>query len=339
MAPRIILGLMTFAPDPNAGGRLLSVSDLTTAFEQFSARGYTELDTARSYGGGAQEGFTRQAGWKERGFSIATKVYPLYAGAHRAEDITAAFETSLQELDVDCVDIFYIHAPDRTTPFTTTLAALNTLHTQGKFRRLGLSNFSAFEVAEIVTTCHANNWVRPTVYQGVYNVIQRGVEAELIPACRRYGIDFIAYSPIAGGLLSGNLTSPDEVPEEGRFSDKFLGGFMRGHYFRDSVFAAVAELKGVAERKGVSMIEIALRWLVHHSKIDVNKGDGIVLGVSKLEHLGSNLDALEKGPLDVGVLEALEKVYKIAKVDQKPFWYGELVYGYHTSKELFGNGN
>jgi aflatoxin B1 aldehyde reductase len=173
----------------------------------------------------------------------------------------------------------------------------------------------------------------------VYNVLQRGVEAELIPACRRYGIDFVVYSPTVGGLLSGAITSPTAVPEEGRFSDKFLGGWMRGVYFRESVFAAIEELKAIADSKGVSMIEIAFRWLVHHSAINVNKGDGIILGVSKLEHLDSNMDALEKGPLDGEVLEALEKVHRIAKVDEKPFWFGELVYGYDTKKVLFGEGN
>ena len=102
---RIILGLMGFAPDVKTGARLHEVADLAKALDMFQARGYSELDTARAYGGGAQEGFTRQAGWKERGMAIATKVFPMPPGTHRPEVITREFEKSLQELGADCVDV------------------------------------------------------------------------------------------------------------------------------------------------------------------------------------------------------------------------------------------
>ena len=82
-------------------------------------------------------------------------------------------ETSLKELGTDCVDIFYLHAADRSVPFTETLEALNQLHKEGKFVRLGLSNFTAFEVAEMVITCKERGWVRPTIYQGMYNAISK----------------------------------------------------------------------------------------------------------------------------------------------------------------------
>ncbi len=81
---------------------------------------------------------------------------------------------------------------DRSVPFAETLEAMDKLHKAGKFKRLGLSNFTAFEVAEIAMTCEYNGWVRPTIYQGVYNCIQRGIEPELIPACHRYGLDVVA---------------------------------------------------------------------------------------------------------------------------------------------------
>ncbi|KAK5651863.1 hypothetical protein OQA88_11632 [Cercophora sp. LCS_1] len=337
MAPRIILGLMGFAPDENTGARLHKLSDLTTALDRFTARGFHELDTARSYGGGAQEGVTRQAGWRERGCAIATKVYPLVAGTHSAEKVTEEFEKSLKELGADCIDIAYLHAPDRSIPFEETLGAMNELHKRGKFKKLGLSNYAAYEVAEMVMICKERGWVRPTVYQGVYNVLQRGVEAELLPACRRYGLDFVVYSPIVGGLLSGRYTGAEEVPTEGRFSDKFLGGWVRGLYWKESTFQAVRELKDVADKEGVGMVEVALRWLVHHSAIDVTKGDGIIIGVSRLEHLDANLDALEKGPLSKELLEAVERMGRIAKAEETPYWHGTLEYGYDTKQVLFGD--
>jgi aflatoxin B1 aldehyde reductase len=81
------------------------LADFKSALDLFQEWGYHELDTARSYIGGKQESFTRTAGWKERGMTIATKVYPTLAGAHRAEVVTEKFETSLEELGTNCVDV------------------------------------------------------------------------------------------------------------------------------------------------------------------------------------------------------------------------------------------
>ena len=188
-------------------------------------------------------------------------------------------------------------------------------------------------------TCQHNGWVRPTVYQGVYNCMQRGIEAELLPACRRYGLDFVVYSPIAGGFFSGKVTSKDVVPTEGRFSDKFLGGWIRHMYFKDSMFEALAALQDAAVKEGTTPIEVALRWLAHHSAVDFGKGDGVIIGVSKLEHLDANLDALEKGPLSEELLGALDRVYKIAKPEETPYWFMDLKYGYDTKAVLFGEGS
>lgn len=322
--PRIILGLMGFAPEGTTGARLFEVDDLIKALDTFKARGFTELDTAKAYGDGTQEGVTGQAGWCERGFAIGTKVMPLPPWGHKPEQITAAFEESLRHLGTDCIDIAYLHAPDRTVPFADTFAAMDALHRAGRFKRLGLSNFAAFEVAEVVTLCAERGWVRPTVYQGLYNCMQRSIEAELLPACRRYGLEFVAYSPIFGGLFSGQFSSKDEVPAEGRFSDSFFGGYIRKRYFRDALFEAVAEFRSAAEKEGITMIEAALRWILHHSKIDARNGDGIIIGVSRLEHLDQNLDALEKGPLSADILYAMGGVWQKVKGDEPPYWFGEL---------------
>lgn len=107
---RVILGLMTFGPDANTGARITSLTEYNTFLDHFQAAGYTEVDTARTYVGGKQEAFSREARWKERGLTIATKVYPRPAGTHKAEVITENFNTSLKELGTNCVDIFYLHA-------------------------------------------------------------------------------------------------------------------------------------------------------------------------------------------------------------------------------------
>ncbi|KAH8885991.1 aflatoxin B1 aldehyde reductase member 2 [Thozetella sp. PMI_491] len=338
--PRVILGLMTFAPEGVPTARITSLQEFNKALDIFQERGYTEVDTARAYGNGRQEAFSREAKWKERGLSIATKVYPIPPGKHKAEIITAEFETSLKELGTDCVDIAYLHAPDRTVPFAETLEAMDKLHKAGKFKQLGLSNYLSFEVAEIVMTCKYNGWVRPTIYQGVYNCIQRAIDPELIPACHRYGLDVVVYSPIAGGLFSGAITDKNVIPTEGRYSNDFLNGTLRDRYFKDSIFQALDMLKKATEGHGITMIEAALRWLVHHSQLNIKDGgnDGVIIGISKLEHLDTNLDGLEKGPLPEDILKALDRVWEITKGEVGTYTHMALEYTYDTKEVLFGPG-
>ena len=140
-----------------------------------SADGEPTADAAiaRSYVDGRQEAFTAAARWKERGLTLATKLYPNPAGLHEPKALRENFELSLKELKTDVVDIFYLHAPDRSVQFAQTLAAVNALHKEGKFVQLGLSNFTAFEVAEVVMTCISHGWVRPTIYQAVYNAVSK----------------------------------------------------------------------------------------------------------------------------------------------------------------------
>lgn len=104
---------MTFGPAGNPTARVTSLDDFNTALDHFQIAGHSEIDTARVYIDGKQEAWTRQAHWKERGLTIATKVYPIPAGTHKPDVITAQFEKSLKELGTDSVDIFYLHAAVR----------------------------------------------------------------------------------------------------------------------------------------------------------------------------------------------------------------------------------
>lgn len=105
------------------------------------------------YVGGKQEGWTKEAKWKERGFTLATKCYPYEPGVHEPDRLKEHAYKSLSELGADTVDIFYLHAPDHSVPFERTLSAVNELHKEGKFVQLGLSNFAAWEVAEVWNIC------------------------------------------------------------------------------------------------------------------------------------------------------------------------------------------
>ena len=95
---------------------MTSLDDYKKILDHFQSQGYNEIDTARVYVGGKQEAFTREAGWKERGLTVATKWYPSKLGLHKEEPLMTALNKSLEELGTDCVDIFYLHAADRGTP-------------------------------------------------------------------------------------------------------------------------------------------------------------------------------------------------------------------------------
>ncbi|PYH99666.1 aflatoxin B1-aldehyde reductase GliO-like protein [Aspergillus ellipticus CBS 707.79] len=335
--PRVILGLMTFGPNEALGARVTSIDDFNKCLDHFQQQGFNEIDTARIYNGGAQEAFTAQTKWQERGLTLATKWYPKTPGGHKPNVLRENLEFSLGQLGANQVDIFYLHAPDRSVPFAETLEAANELHKEGKFVELGLSNYTAFEVAEIVTLCNERGWVRPTIYQAMYNAITRNIETELVHACKRYGIDIVVYNPLAGGILSGKYKTQD-VPAEGRYSDKASSGAMyRERYFKDATFEALRIIEPLAEKHGLTMPEIAFRWIRHHSALNMtgNGRDGIVVGVSSLAQLENNLKDIQKGSLPEDVVEALDKAWLVTKPTSPNYWHLDLQYTYDTKEVLF----
>jgi aryl-alcohol dehydrogenase-like predicted oxidoreductase len=109
--PRVILGLMTFGPDESTGARITDVGEFAKVLDRFQSRGYNEVDTARLYVGGKQEAFTREAGWKDRGLTLATKIkYPAQPGENTYDKVLQSMDLSLSELGAECVDILYLHA-------------------------------------------------------------------------------------------------------------------------------------------------------------------------------------------------------------------------------------
>ncbi len=160
-----------------------------------------------------------------------TKLYP-NAGTqmsvddqynHTAGDVRRGLQNCLKALKADKIDMFYLHGPDRKTPFEDTLREINKLHEEGLFKRFGISNYMSWEVAEICEICIKNNWIKPTVYQGIYHALQRTIEAELFPCLHFYGISLYSFQPLAGGFLTGRYTRDQQEFEPGsRFDPKIL---------------------------------------------------------------------------------------------------------------------
>lgn len=320
--PRVILGCMTMGPPGTNFARTTTVEETKAMFKTLQSYGYTELDTARMYNDGKQEAFTRETNVLNEGFTIATKVYPVEAGMHKPEKLRQTFETSLSELGQKSVEIFYLHAPDRSVPFEETLQEINQLYEEGKFKIFGLSNYAAWEVAKIAEICIARQWIRPRIYQGMYNALTRALEEELVPCCRHYGIGIVVYNPLAGGVLSGRYRSP-EIPQEGRFSDapgSTWAKAYRDRYLNEVYVKATDHLMPIVENHGLTLIETALRWLVHHSKLRAFDGDGIIIGASSIAQLDSNLKDLQKGPLPEDVVKALDEAWFHTRPVAKTYW-------------------
>lgn len=323
--PRVSLGLMTFGPPGSEtyGTRIVSLDTFSQCLDYFQSSGYNEVDTAPTYVNGLQEAWTKAAAWRERKLILATKWYPYAPGDHSKAWLKEHFAKSLRELGTDCVPIFYLHAPDRSVPFRETMEACNELYSEGRFETLGLSNYAAWEVAKIWNIADQQGWVKPTVYQAMYNCLTRGIEEELIPCCRKYGIDILIYNPLAGGVLTGRYQSKGVPDDGGRYSqsDPVVRSMYRERYFRDANFEASKILKPAADRLGLMLVEIAFRWCVHHSKLRVMDGnDGVVIGISSLAQLEVNLTDLEKGPLPEEIVKTLDIAWQITNPSSTTYW-------------------
>ncbi|KAL8292070.1 hypothetical protein RQP46_001536 [Phenoliferia psychrophenolica] len=274
---------------------------------------HNEVDTAYSYGLGASEELLGKTDYKKLGIKVGTKLYPnAHLGASLTRDnILKYVDLQLDLLQTNCIDLWYFHGPDRAVPLEESLAAVNEVYLAGKIKKFGISNYMAWEVAHIVGLCEKHGWIKPTVYQGLYNAIHRAVEPELFPCLRQLGLSFYAFNPLGGGFFTGKY-SRDTVVEEGtRFDPKGLfGKGYRARYWSDLYFEALDIVKPTADKHGLTMAEIALRWMQHHSLLRREPGDNVLIGASSAAQLEQNLVDLEKGPLPDKVIESLNKAWE-----------------------------
>ncbi|XP_037108887.1 aflatoxin B1 aldehyde reductase member 3 isoform X3 [Syngnathus acus] len=249
--------------------------------------------------------------------SIATKANPWDGKTLKPESVRSQLATSLKRLQTDSVDLFYLHAPDHVNPIVDTLRACDELHKEGKFKEFGLSNYASWEVAEIVCLCRQNDWIVPTVYQGMYNATTRQVETELLPCLRYFGLKFYAYNPLAGGLLTGKYHYEDQDASQpaGRFFGNNWAAVYRDRYWKQSHFQAIEVVQKALEvaygPTPPTLLSAAMRWMYHHSQLKGEFGDGVIIGMSTVEQLRENLAAAEEGPLDERVVKAFGDAWNL----------------------------
>ncbi|KAH8806106.1 NADP-dependent oxidoreductase domain-containing protein [Xylogone sp. PMI_703] len=322
-AVKIVLGAMTLGEKGAEQARVHTLEECTEILDVFQKHGHNEVDTAIVYGGGSSEKFLGQLHWQDRGIIMDTKFAPNSSvlgpgivATHSPEHLREALKRSLASLQTDKVDMWYLHSPDRSTPYETTLREVNNLHKEGYFKRFGISNYMAWEVAQMCEICDRNGWIKPTVYQGVYNALHRAVEPDLFSCLRHYGLSFYEYNPLAGGYLTSKYdrNTLNNVEEGSRFDpNRNQGKMYRRRYWNDAYFDALDILRPVAKKHGLSEAECALRWIANHSLLSKEHGDAIIIGASSAAQLEENLTNLEKGPLPEEILKAFDEGWQRVK--------------------------
>ena len=269
-------------------------------------QGMQFFDTANAYNQGVSEEIVgRCLKAKRDKVIVASKACnPMerpraYSGLSR-QAMRWALEDTLKRLQMDYVDLYYLHRPDYETPIEETLETLEEFRREGKIRYAAISNFSAWQHTEILWLCEKNGWQAPRVAQQMYNVITRNLEQEYVPFAKRFDVSIVAYNPLAGGLLTGKQSAA--APLAGtRFDNnkQYLSRYWHGQYFD-----AVQELKGIAERHGRTLLQTSLGWLLHQEQVDA-----VILGASRIEHLKANVEAALSGPLPAEVIEESRDVW------------------------------
>ncbi|MBZ5675743.1 MAG: aldo/keto reductase [Acidobacteriia bacterium] len=228
--------------------------------------GINFFDTADIYGGGQSEEYLGRAlkGRRDK-VLIATKFGMKMAdgkeGAKPAY-IRQAAEDSLRRLGTDHIDLYQIHKPDASTPIADTLGALDELVKAGKVREIGCSNFSAEQLREAAGVSAKSGGARFVSVQNNYSLLHREPEPEVLPECERQGIAFLPYFPLANGLLTGKYRQGQPFPKSSRAEDGF-----GPKVFTDENLALVEQLRGFAELRGHTLLELSMAWLAAKSAI------------------------------------------------------------------------
>jgi aryl-alcohol dehydrogenase-like predicted oxidoreductase len=264
--------------------------------------GITFFDTSNIYGRGAAEEAWGAilSDYRRESFVLATKVFFPMSDSDRGlsrQQIHKQLDASLARLRTDYIDLYQCHRPDPDTPIEETMEALTEVSAAGKVRELGFSEWTVEQVEAGLEVPGAKKWVSS---QPQYNVIWRAPEAELIPFCAEHGISQIVWSPLAQGVLTGKYKPGDGPPADSRAASEAMGWAM-DRYLSDEVLEAVQRLIPIAEGAGLSMVEMALAWVLREENVA-----SAIIGASRPEqvHLNTAASGIE---LSGDVLDAIDE--------------------------------
>jgi aryl-alcohol dehydrogenase-like predicted oxidoreductase len=281
-------------------GRQCDAAQSAAIVDRAISLGVNFLDTADSYGRGLSEEYTGRAiRGRRQDLVIATKFErpmrdgPLGGGASRRY-VMEAVQASLRRLGVDYIDLYQIHFWDPTTPLEETLRALEDLVRGGFVRYIGCSNFAAWQIVEaqwIARTDHLSPFIS---VQCPYNLLDRAVEADLVPVCERYGLGVLPYFPLAGGFLAGRYRPGQVIPAASRLgsalhwdraSDSHV--VLATHVVNEANHTRLAVLERWAQARGRGVGELALAWLAAQPQVP-----SVIAGATTPEQVAANVHAV-----------------------------------------------
>lgn len=252
--------------------------------------GVNLVDTADVYAGGKSEEFIGESIRDRRDrYVIATKVRsgvgdgPNDAGASRYH-ILDGVEASLRRLQTDYIDLYQIHSWDDETPIEETMRALDDLVRMGKVRYVGASNFAAWQLCRANDLAEMHRWTAFASVQPEYHMLERGIEAELIPYCIAFDVGILPYFPLAGGFLTGKYKRGQGAPPGSRGeSSTYVQKYMT-----DANYTSIERLTQFAETRGHTMTELAVAWLLAQPQVS-----SVISGATKPEHVEANVKGAE----------------------------------------------
>jgi aryl-alcohol dehydrogenase-like predicted oxidoreductase len=282
----ISLGTMTFGEEWGWGS---SKEDSRKIYDAYRAAGGNFLDTANVYTNGTSETFVGEFVQGHRPEVVLATKYtnaaggndPNAGGNHR-KSMVQAVEGSLRRLKTDYIDLYWLHIWDKITPVDEVMRAFDDLISQGKVLYIGVSDCPSWWVAKANTLAELRGWTQFIGLQIEYSLIERTVERELIPMAKALNIGLVAWSPLAGGLLSGKYHSANSA--NARYSSEMAKEFMRTGEHTDRIVQALTR---ISQQTGRSAAQVALAWL-RYREVPVIP----ILGARRLSQLKDNLDSL-----------------------------------------------
>jgi aryl-alcohol dehydrogenase-like predicted oxidoreductase len=269
-------------------------------------QGITLFDTADIYGvePGASETMLGTALGSRRdqvvvatkfGMDMQGKNGPDWGVRGSRRYVRKAVEASLRRLGTDWIDLYQLHQPDPVTPIEETLAALHELVLEGKVRYVGCSNFDGWQLVDADWTARAGGYERFVSAQNRYSLLDRSVEAELVPACEHLGVGILPFFPLEYGLLTGKYSRGQAAPEGSRLA-------IEQARFEGADWDRIEALEAFAAERGLTMLQVAMGGLAAQPAVT-----SVIAGVTRPEQVVSNAQAglWEPTPEDLAALEAL----------------------------------
>ena len=282
--------------------------------------GVNFFDNAEVYALGESENMMgrvlKKKNWDRTSYTVSSKAFwgwrgkenkPNQTGLSR-KHLTEACEEALKRLQLDYLDLFFCHRPDKGTPIEETVWTMHNLIQQGKILYWGTSEWSGVEIMEAHRVAHQYGLIGPSVEQPQYNLLERNkVENEFLMIFKTVGMGTTIWSPLASGLLSGKYN--EGIPADSRFG---LTGFdwLRDRWIKESLLTRVKQLTALANELGISMEAMSIAWCIRNPNVTT-----AILGATKKEQLLENLKALDAlSKLDEAVMQRIEEIVQTKPV-------------------------